>query len=75
MRQSLTPTSSSPRSSSIGSTPPPGCPAPSFAPHEFRRDLQSCKSQFQGHEQQDVQEFLAELMVSGYRIEELEKKT
>lgn len=71
IRQSLTPTSSSPRSSSIGSTPPPGCPAPSFAPHEFRRDLQSCKSQFQGHEQQDVQEFLAELMVSGYRIEDL----
>lgn len=73
-RQSLTPTSSSPRSSLIGSTPPPGCVAPSFAPHEFRRDLQSCKSQFQGHEQQDVQEFLAELMVSGHRIEELEEK-
>lgn len=66
-RPSLTPTSSSPRSSSIGSTPPPGGAAPSFAPHEFRRDLQSCKSQFQGHEQQDVQEFLAELMVSGRR--------
>ena len=37
--------------------------APCFAPHDFKRVLQTCKSQFQGHEQQDVQEFLAELMV------------
>ena len=37
--------------------------APCFAPHDFKRVLQTCKSQFQGQEQQDVQEFLAELMV------------
>lgn len=37
--------------------------APCIAPHDFKRVLQTCKSQFQGTEQQDVQEFLAELMV------------
>jgi Ubiquitin carboxyl-terminal hydrolase len=66
LKPSTTPASSSPRSSSSGTSPSPGCSAPSFAPHEFRRDLQACKSQFQGQEQQDVQEFLAELMVSRY---------
>ena len=38
--------------------------APCFAPFNFKRVLQTCKSQFQGQEQQDVQEFLAELMVN-----------
>ena len=38
--------------------------SPCLAPHDFKRVLQTCKSQFQGQEQQDVQEFLAELMVS-----------
>lgn len=37
--------------------------APCIPPHDFKRVLQTCKSQFQGHDQQDVQEFLAELMV------------
>ena len=36
--------------------------APWLAPQSFKRALQTCKSQFAGHEQQDVQEFLAELM-------------
>ena len=72
-RPSMAPTVSSPRSSLSGTSPTPGCGAPSFAPYDFRRDLQACKSQFQGHEQQDVQEFLAELMVRRYS--RLERQT
>ena len=67
LRSAQSTPSSSSMNIDITSTAVTAVPAPCFAPHDFKRVLQTCKSQFQGHEQQDVQEFLAEIMVSTTR--------
>jgi Ubiquitin carboxyl-terminal hydrolase len=63
LKQSAQATSPVGRNTAAVAQPVTTVSAPCIAPHDFKRVLQTCKSQFQGHEQQDVQEFLAELMV------------